>query len=1252
MDAAKTSFSRTAFLFSLALLIPASAFSQTTAFSPSLTSITLVGRMSQTDTISSTTSTPITFSATTKYAAGDPAWLTIDAGASTDHIGGLVTTANLYVLVGQQANSSQFTPGLHTASIILHATDASGAPDVAISVSYNTGSNGGATAGTLSASPSSPSASTAYQGSTVLYFNLVSSSTTPIAFTLQTPAVSWATNFVTSNGSSTTGTVSSGSSVQVQVTLNGFGQAYTTLSTTLSVAYGNNTLSIPITFGNGVNAGSGSGGTGTLQFSPSSVSWTYTTGGTFPFQTGINVSSTTNAATFTATATSTNSWLAVVPTSGTLPNTLTVEPTSNIGSLATGGYTGTVTVFGSDGSQQSFNVNLVVNGGTTNGLTISPNPVSLQTALNGSIVQQSVTVTSAAGGSLSAVVSGTGLTSSVSNSNIVAGVSSTAITVTGNPAGLGNGTYVGSLTVTVGGVSQAVQVNFIVGTGSGGNGGSTGSISAAPSAVNFVYQVNSSMQPNQQQYIFLAGSGNYTAAVTSSGGGTWLSVPTTSGVLPSQYAQIVTNASGLAAGTYTGAVTFTNSSTNQTAVVSVNLQVTGSTAIYTSPGDLVFSYIASATSATQFQSLFLIASDGSAIPVTAAVSNPSNSPWLSITSNGSSIAGLAAYSVTVNASNLANGLYTGYITVTAATGNSPITVPVALNVVGSSTGGGGGSLTLGTSSLTFQVALNGLATTQQLSVSAINATSFSASASTNNGNSTWLSVSPAGSSVTNTTLTVTGNPAGLAAGTYSGVITLISGSGTQTVPVTMIVGSGGGTGGNITVTANGVSSTSPSLTFTAQSLGAPVTAQYLTVTSASGSSAVSFAASLSGSSCSWVALGINTTQSYQTPLNNLNVGATTTGLAAGTYSCTLTLTPTGGTAVTVPLTLTVVGTPTISISVTSLSFSYSAGSAAPSAQTVTVTGAGSAAASFTASATGTPAGWLSVSPASGTASVGSPASLSVNVNPAGLAAGTYTGTVSVAAGTGTTGSGTVTVTLTVTAPTPAITTIVNGASFLGGAVSPGEFVTIMGTSLGPLTPLGPAIDSTGKVATTLGNVQVFFSATPAPLTYVSSGQINCIVPYGVSGLSTVPIQVKFLAQPSNVVTQSVQNSAPGIFTATGTGTGQGSILNQNFTLNTSGNPAAKGSIVQIYMTGEGVTSPPGTDGAITANATTVPVLPIAVMIGGQPATVIFKGEAPGIVAGVLQLNVMIPPTVSSGVNQVSVTIGSNTSQPNLTVAVQ
>ena len=326
----------------------------------------------------------------------------------------------------------------------------------------------------------------------------------------------------------------------------------------------------------------------------------------------------------------------------------------------------------------------------------------------------------------------------------------------------------------------------------------------------------------------------------------------------------------------------------------------------------------------------------------------------------------------------------------------------------------------------------------------------------------------------------------------------------------MIVGGGGGTGGNITVTANGGSSTSPSLTFTAQSVGGSVTAQYLTVTSASGSSPVSFVAALSGSSCGWVNLGIVAGQAYQTPLNALNVGATTTGLASGTYNCTLTLTPTGGTAVTVPLTLTVIGTPTISVSVTTLSFSYAAGTrGAVRRRLVTVTGAGSSASTFTATATSTPAGWLSVSPTSGTrqphrvsASFGKREpirSCSRHIYRIGFRH-----------------------------PRKWIHRRRNRRGYADGhGAHAGDHDHRERREL-PWRPrlarrvrhdfghepgaahAARSFDRRHRQgATTLGNVQVFFSGTPAPLTYVSSGQINCIVPYGVSGLSTVPIQVNF-----------------------------------------------------------------------------------------------------------------------------------------------
>ncbi len=1253
MDAVKLSFSKTAFLLSLALLIPSAATAQA-AFSPALGTVTLVGQTPVADTISSTGS-PITFNAMTAYAPGDPHWLTIDSQATTDALNGLVTPATLNIRVGQQAGL--LVTGTHTATITLQAAagDTSGAPNVMITVTYTTGSSGGNTAGLVSATPSAPSATAAFGTSTFLTFSLISSSATPISFTLQPPSSStpWVTSFTTLSGQ-TSGSVYSGNPVTLEVGLNGATQPLTVLTATLVVTYANNSLTIPITFGNGTNGG-GSGGTGSLQLSQSTISWSYSNGGNFPPQTGINVSSTSGAASFNTTTSPINSWFAVVPANGALPNLLTVEPTAGVASLATGVYNGTVTVAASDGSSQTITINLTVNGGSSNGLTVSPNPISLQTQVNGAIVQQSATVTSIVGGNLTASVSGTGLTVAVSNSSIFANTPTAAIVVSGNPSGLANGTYVGTLTVNVGGISQAVQVNFVVGSGTNGGGG-TSSFTAAPSSLNFVYQNGSTMASSQQQQLYLSGTGNYTAAVTSNTGN-WLSISSGSGTLPSQNFVVFANASGLASGTYTGAITFTNTSTNQTSVVNVTLLVTGTTAIYTSPGDLVFNFINGTSSATQILNLTLLASDNSPVQVSAAVSNPSNTPWLTIFGNGSTTAGLTAYSVAANANNLANGVYTGYITVSGATANSPLNVPVVLNVIGSTSGGGGtgtGGLTLGASSLTFQPAVNGVALTQQLSVSAASTTSFNATATVNNGNSTWLSISPSGASVTNSTLTVTANPAGLTAGTYNGQITFVSSAGTQTVPVTMIVGGNGsgGSGGNITVTANGGSATSPTLTFNAQAIGAAVTPQYLTVVSASGSAGIPFVASLTGTSCGWVQLGITAGQQYTTPLNPLNVGATTGTLASGTYNCSLILTPSGGTAVTIPLTLTVVGTPTISVATTALTFAYSAGTATPATQTIQVTATGSSAAAFTATATSTSGTWLSVTPTSGSASSTSPANLTVSVNPTSLAAGTYTGTISIVAGSGATGSASVPVTLTVTAPTPTITTVVNGASFLGGSLAPGEFVSIFGTSLGPLAPVSAVLDSTGKIATAIGNVQVFFGGTAAPMIYASSGQINCIVPYEVAGLASVQVQVKYLSQPSNTVTLGVAASAPGVFSSTGSGTGQGAIINQSLLPNTVSTPAPKGSIVQIYVTGEGLTTPAGVTGGITGNATTVPNLPIAVMIGGTPATVVFKGELPGNVAGVLQLNVMVPTASPSGSQPVSVVVGSVASQNGITIAVQ
>jgi uncharacterized protein (TIGR03437 family) len=293
--------------------------------------------------------------------------------------------------------------------------------------------------------------------------------------------------------------------------------------------------------------------------------------------------------------------------------------------------------------------------------------------------------------------------------------------------------------------------------------------------------------------------------------------------------------------------------------------------------------------------------------------------------------------------------------------------------------------------------------------------------------------------------------------------------------------------------------------------------------------------------------------------------------------------------------------------------------------------------------------------------------LSVSVNPSGLAAGTsYTGTILVQGTGSATGTSSIAVSMTVTAPFPTITSLQSAASLSNGpvgVVSPGEIVTVFGTGLGPASPLQTAIDpTTGKVATTLGNVQVLFNGYPAPLTYVSASQINCVVPYELAQLTQPYVEVKYMGQSSNTYLLTQAATAPGIFTI-GAGAGQGAILNSDSSYNGTAagfRPAAAGSTIQIYMTGEGQTSPQGVTGkvncpsgsACSISMLPVPLLAVAALVNNQPANITFFGEAPGFVSGVMQVDLVIPPGTASGPASLVIKVGSGSSQPGVTVAVQ
>ena len=246
---------------------------------------------------------------------------------------------------------------------------------------------------------------------------------------------------------------------------------------------------------------------------------------------------------------------------------------------------------------------------------------------------------------------------------------------------------------------------------------------------------------------------------------------------------------------------------------------------------------------------------------------------------------------------------------------------------------------------------------------------------------------------------------------------------------------------------------------------------------------------------------------------------------------------------------------------------------------------------------------------------------------------------------------------------PTISAIVNAASFAPpkGNFAPGEIVTLFGSNLGPQTLAGAQLDQTGHLASTLAGCQLLVNRIPAPLVYVQANQAAAILPYELTPLINGNLinyaQMVCNGVGGNVFEFSAVAAAPGIFSATQSGMGQAAVLNQDGSYNSASNPAAMGSIVQIFATGEGVLmNPAGQDGRIeTGGLSTIPtpMLPVTVTFGTTPSpNLTYAGVAPGEVDGLLQVNAQVPTGLTPGNVPLVLGIGSFSSPSGLTIAVK
>lgn len=227
--------------------------------------------------------------------------------------------------------------------------------------------------------------------------------------------------------------------------------------------------------------------------------------------------------------------------------------------------------------------------------------------------------------------------------------------------------------------------------------------------------------------------------------------------------------------------------------------------------------------------------------------------------------------------------------------------------------------------------------------------------------------------------------------------------------------------------------------------------------------------------------------------------------------------------------------------------------------------------------------------------------------------------------------------------------ILNAASLESGSVAPGELITLIGSGIGPAISLQAASSDT---STLMGSISVLFDEKPAPLLYVSPNQINAIVPYGISGQDVTQVSITRGGQEIAGLSLPASTASPAIFTLDASGVGAAAILNQDSTLNSPLNPAAPGSIVMMFANGGGQTDPPGVDGQITFGVLPRPELPVSVQIDGMDAEVLYAGAAPGLVAGVLQVNSRLPEKVRSGSVPITLRIGSASSPLGVMLAIR
>ena len=230
--------------------------------------------------------------------------------------------------------------------------------------------------------------------------------------------------------------------------------------------------------------------------------------------------------------------------------------------------------------------------------------------------------------------------------------------------------------------------------------------------------------------------------------------------------------------------------------------------------------------------------------------------------------------------------------------------------------------------------------------------------------------------------------------------------------------------------------------------------------------------------------------------------------------------------------------------------------------------------------------------------------------------------------------------------------ILNAASYqLQAPLSPGSYIAIFGSRLST----GQNSATRLPLPTTLGDTTVAIAGQPVPLLFAGDSQINGVLPYGIATNTKLQIALtrgNMLTVPEPL---TIAAAAPGIFTKSANGIGQGHIymaaVDGTLTLADAAHPLKAQDAAVIYCTGLGEVTPTVSAGAPGPIPPATTNNKVTVSIGGIDAPVFFSGLAPGF-AGVYQVNVIVPPGITPGSQVQVVMSAAGQSSPPVTAAFQ